>query len=305
MTLGDASSLPAADLAVLRAAGLGHIVAASGQNVALLALLANAVAALAGLGLRTRLLAILGLIAFYVPLAGGGPSVQRAGVMGAAAIAATLASRPEARWHALLLASTVTLALDPAAIGDPGWQLSFAATAAIALLAPGFSGALRRRGVPHLIADAAAMTGAATLATAPISAAVFGQVSLAGLAANVLAAPLIAPITWLGMLGAGFAQLWPGAGGLISAAAGPPLACLLALARGAASLPGAQLRAGAGPVLAVVMVVAIGLTLLARGRGSAPIATGAVLRALGALAMARRRSRGTLWTRHPCRRSAP
>ena len=41
--------------------------------------LANAVAAFAGLGLRTRLLAILGLIAFYVPLAGGGPSVQRAG----------------------------------------------------------------------------------------------------------------------------------------------------------------------------------------------------------------------------------
>ena len=69
-----------------------------------------------------------------MPLAGAGPSLQRAGVMGAAGIAAMLAARPASRWYALLLAAVVTLALDPRACGDPGWQLSFAAVAGILLL---------------------------------------------------------------------------------------------------------------------------------------------------------------------------
>ena len=80
-----------------RRAGLAHLLAVSGQNVALLAILAGAVLALLGLGLRSRLVATLVLIALYVPIAGAGPSIQRAGVMGAAAIGATLASRAAAR----------------------------------------------------------------------------------------------------------------------------------------------------------------------------------------------------------------
>jgi competence protein ComEC len=281
MALGDDSALPRADLDALRAAGLGHLVAASGQNIALLALLANALGAAAGIGRRARLLGILALIALYVPLAGGGPSIQRAAVMGTAALVATLASRPAARWYALLLAAALTLALDPACIDHPGWQLSFAATAGIALLAPGTSAALRRRGVPGALADALAITIAATIATAPISAAVFGRVSIVGLAANVLAAPLVAPITWLGMLAAALAQLSPAAGGLPATLAGPPLACLLTLARAAAAVPGAQSDPSPLVVLAGSCAAA---ALLVRIRDGAPANTRLLTRTLAALA---------------------
>ena len=61
---------------------------------------------------------------------------------------------------------------------------------------------------------------------------------------NVLAAPLVAPITWLGMLAAALAQLWPARRRPDRAAlAGPPLACLLALARARRGRSGRAARA--------------------------------------------------------------
>ena len=76
----------------------------------LLALLAMPVLAAFGLPLRERLVWAIGLIAVYVPLAGSGPSIQRAGVMGAAGLLATLAGRPTSRLYALGLALAVTVA---------------------------------------------------------------------------------------------------------------------------------------------------------------------------------------------------
>src|SRR4051812_5174276 len=105
MVLGEDEALSDRSREDFRTAGLSHLVAASGQNVMLLCALVFAVSALLGVGLRARLLIALGVIAVYVPLAGGGPSIQRAGVMGAAGVAATLAGRPASRWYALLLAA--------------------------------------------------------------------------------------------------------------------------------------------------------------------------------------------------------
>ena len=62
--------------------------------------------------------------------------------MGIAGTLAALAGRPASRWYGLLLACVVTLALDPRAWQDVGWQLSFAAVVGIfALVAPAGAGA--------------------------------------------------------------------------------------------------------------------------------------------------------------------
>jgi competence protein ComEC len=177
---------------------------------------------LAGVGLRTRITALALLIAVYVPLAGAGPSLQRAGVMGLAGLAAMAASRPASRWYALLLAAAATLAWNPRAWSDPGWQLSFAAVAGILTLGVPLQRGLRRalaefdlrrraprlrRALLHALADGVAITLAATLATAPLLAHHFGSVPLAGLPANLLALPAVAPAMWLGMLKAALGQL--------------------------------------------------------------------------------------------------
>src|SRR5256714_11110343 len=134
MVLGEDDALDARTRGDFRASGLSHLLAASGQNVALLALLATGGLALLGVGRRGRLAGALVLIAVYVPLAGAGPSIQRAGVMGAAGLVAGLAGRPASRSYALLLAAAATLLVNPRASAHVGWQLSFAAVLGIAVL---------------------------------------------------------------------------------------------------------------------------------------------------------------------------
>src|SRR5690242_20686278 len=183
---------------------LTHLLAVSGENVILLCVLAWPLLALLGLPLRARLIGALCLIAIYVPVTGAGPSIQRAGVMGAAGLVAALADRPRSRWYALLLAAAITLALNPRADGDVGWQLSFAAVIGILVwsrrLVALISGAAERGSARRALAEAVAVTVAATVATAPLMAEAFDQFSPAALPANVLAAPAVAPAMWLGML---------------------------------------------------------------------------------------------------------
>jgi competence protein ComEC len=166
MVLGQDGALTDAVREDFRATGLSHLVAASGANVLLLATLVLALAAVAGLGLTARLALALAVVAAYVPLAGAGPSIQRAGVMGAAALVAALAGRPASRWYALLLAAALTLAWNPRAAEDVGWQLSFAALLAMLALVPALRRSLRRAGLPGGIAEALAVTAAATAGTA-------------------------------------------------------------------------------------------------------------------------------------------
>jgi competence protein ComEC len=229
--------------------------------------------------LRARLTIALALVAVYVPLAGGGPSIQRAGVMGMAGLVAALAGRPASRWYALGLAGAVTLAVNPLAAGDPGWQLSFAAVAGLLALAPPLRAVLVRRGAPEPVADTAAMTVAATLATAPLAALHFEQVSLASLPANLLAAPVVAPLMWLGMLALAVAQIAPGLTAPLTLLCAPLLGYLAWVAEAAAGVPLAavdvRLRgplglAAAYAVPALVVAAALHVRRAGRLRGAAP-----------------------------------
>jgi competence protein ComEC len=265
MVLGQDEAIPPGVKDDFRRSGLAHLLAVSGQNVLLLCVLAIALCAVADVPLRGRLLLAAALVALYVPLAGGGPSIQRAGVMGIAGLVAALAGRPASRWYALGLAAAATLALNPLAAGDPGWQLSFAAVVGLLALAPRLRDALTRRRVPAPLADVAAVTIAATLATAPLSALHFEQVSLASLPANLLAAIVVAPVMWLGMLGIAVAQLAPPLVLPLNVACAPLLGYLewVAHVTAAAPLAAVPIRLGGSAGLALAYVLPIGAGLLA------------------------------------------
>src|SRR5215207_3266850 len=232
----------------------------------------------ARLGPRGRGVALLCLVALYVPLAGAGPSLQRAGVMGAAGIAAMTLSRPSSRWYALLLAGAVTLALNPRACGDPGWQLSFIAVAGILIAGRPLAARLRviaqelagppsraaplARAAVDGLCEGIAITVAATLATAPLLAYHFGSVPLASLPANLLALPAVAPAMWLGMVKAALGVVDPllPAAGQLAELLGPltrrPVGYLDGLAERCATLPGGRLELPLGSPPAVVAAYA-------------------------------------------------
>jgi competence protein ComEC len=292
--LGEDDRIDSATVTDFQRSGLAHLLAVSGQNVVLLALLAVPILAIAGVPLRMRLLCILALVAIYVPVTGAGPSIQRAGVMGAASIVAALSGRPTSRWYAMALAACITLTLNPRAAGDAGWQLSFAAVAGIALWAAPlrilFEGRPPPAPIHRAIAEGAAVTVSATLATAPLMAHHFEAVSVTALPANLLAMPAVAPVMWLGMLSAAIGQL--------PAAPVEPLTGLAGLlaayvaqvahwfsqpgwAQPTVRLPGTLDLAGAYAFLAC----AVGL-LLAVARRRRGLATGALRAAPLAAAMA-------------------
>ncbi|MGH2802093.1 MAG: ComEC/Rec2 family competence protein, partial [Thermoleophilaceae bacterium] len=281
MVLGQDEAISASAREDFRDSGLAHVLAVSGQNVVLLAALALPVLMIAGLGLRARLAALAALIAVYVPLAGAGPSLQRAGVMGLAGVVAMASSRPASRWYALLLAATATLAWNPRAWTDPGWQLSFAAVVGILVIGVPLGRVLRRaveevapptRLTPAvaLLADGVAITVAATIATAPLLAHHFDSVALAGLPANLLALPAVAPAMWLGMLKIALVQagsLGAPAAEALGAPAGLAVRYVGWLAERCADLPGGQLALPLGSTRAVLgAYAALGVAALALAR---------------------------------------
>jgi competence protein ComEC len=229
--LGEDGDLDAATVEDFRRAGLSHLLAVSGQNVALLGLLAMPLLALFGMPLRTRLLWIVAAIAVYVPLAGGGPSIVRAGVMGALTLLATFAGRRASRLYTLAIAAIVTLAIDPRIGADVGWQLSFAAVLGILAIARPLRATIASRlgsgGLRGALAEGMAVTIAATLATAPLIAFRFGELSTLSLLANLLALPAVAPAMWLGMLTSVGAQV-PGFPAAIPNAISAPLLAYIA-----------------------------------------------------------------------------
>jgi competence protein ComEC len=208
--LGEDEQVDARTEEDFRRSGLSHLLAVSGQNVTLLALLAMPLLGAFGIPLRERLLWVLALIAVYVPVAGASASIQRAAVMGAIGLLATLGGRRSSRLYALALAALVTLAIDSGIAADVGWQLSFAAVLGIVLLASPLRRAIEARVGKgpwrRALAEGVAVTVAATLATAPLIAFHFERISTTTLVANVLALPAVAPAMWLGMCGAALAQ---------------------------------------------------------------------------------------------------
>jgi competence protein ComEC len=238
MALGGGDGLSDGASTSMRDAGLWHLLAVSGQNVAVIGI--GVVAALGALGIaRVRRVVMAGsAMLAYCLACDGGASVLRAGLMGAIGVAADLRGGRRAPWNALLVALAAMLVLDPLAIGDPGLQLSFAAVAGLFAIAPPV-GEWLRGVMPGRAADLVAQSAGAGLATAPVLALGFGSISLVGLIANLVAVPVAGPVVVAAMLGVAGNALWHPLGVLLAWLAALGASIILWVARLAAAIPGA------------------------------------------------------------------
>jgi competence protein ComEC len=199
ITLGDDSGLDDVQRERFRESGLSHIVAVSGQNVALVIAFTVVLLGLAGvLGSPARWSAV-GVTVVYVLVTGAGPSVVRAGVAGGLTLAAWLVSRPVLRWHLVACGAVAVLAVNPLDLFNPGFQLSFAAVGAILVVAPRF---------PPGVAQAVAVSVACSLATAPIAWWHFGRIAPMSVPANLLALPAVGPILICGLAAVAAGAVW-------------------------------------------------------------------------------------------------
>ena len=248
-----------------RASGLYHLLAVSGQNVAYVVAGAILLAWTLGLPRRAGEAGALCAIAAYVLAVGWQPSVVRAGVAGALASLAWLASRPRDRWYFLLTGAAVLLAWNPYGLLDPGFQLSFAAVASIFLLVPRIERALDGYPVPRWLTGGLAVSLACGIATAPILLVDFGAIPLYSILANALAAPVVAPLLGLALAAATLHPFLPEAAAAIAWADGWLAAYLAFCARTVGGLPHAQATSAAAVGL-VGGALAVG-AFVARARG--------------------------------------
>ncbi len=182
-----------------RRAGLTHLLAVSGTNLTIVLMLALVVARASGLG-RRRLLAVgfLAVIGFVL-LARPDPSVVRAAAMGTVGLVA-VAVGGRSGLRTLTTAILVLLFIDPWLARSAGFVLSVCATGGI-LLAANPLAARFSRWMPRWCALALAVPLAAQWACLPAVVALSSEVSMVGIAANVVAAPLVAPATIAGLVG--------------------------------------------------------------------------------------------------------
>jgi len=272
VVLGDEQALSANLRDRFRASGLYHLLAVSGQNVALVAAGTLVLAWLIGLPRWLGQVAALAAIGGYVLAVGPQPSVVRAGVAGALGSIAWLAARPADRWYFLLLAGLVLLAWNPYDVLDAGFQLSFAAVAAIFLLVPRFAARLEGYPVPGKLAAALAVSTACGLVTAPILWLQFHAVPLLTVPANAFAEPAVAPLLYLAFAAAAAALLFPPAAAAIAWVNGWCAAYLAGCARFFGGLPGAQVRSGRS-LLIVLALASLGAAYAWRRWQSSPRST--------------------------------
>ena len=223
-----------------RSSGLYHLLAVSGQNVAFVAGGVLLIAWLLGISRLAAEVGALAAIGAYVMAVGWQPSVVRAGVAGALASLAWLVSRPRDRWYFLLLGAAVLLAWNPYSLFEPGFQLSFAAVAAIFLVVPRLEGVLEGYPLPRGLAGIVAVSGACGLATAPILLLQFGSVPVYSIPSNALAAVAVAPCFGLALLTALLDHLLPEAAVAAAWLNGWLAAYIAACARLVGGLPGAE-----------------------------------------------------------------
>ena len=218
LVVGDQRAIERNDWDLFRSTGVSHLMSISGLHITMFAWLAAA--AVGALWRRSARLCLawpapsaglvggLLLAGSYALFSGWGVPAQRTVAMLATVVLLRLTGR---RWpwpQVWLLACAMAVVLDPWAMLQPGFWLSFVAVAALfasSLVASG----VQPRGMAKHVAALLREQAVVTLALTPLGVLFFGQISLVGLVANLLAIPWVTLVlTPLALAGVLLAPLW-------------------------------------------------------------------------------------------------
>jgi competence protein ComEC len=256
MVLGDRSLMPVDLETAFQRSGVTHVLAISGQHVAILAAVIYFALRLFAVPAAIRAGVTIGLIWPYILIAGAPPSAIRAGVVATFVLAAPLIGRQVSALHFMSTMLAIVLAYNPQLVYNTGFQLSVAAVFGILLLTKPLKALVGRTLLrpfakpPELLSNLISVSLAAQIATSPIVAATFDQVSLVGVLTNLAAVPLSGPILILGLLASSTGNLYPPLAYPLNACNGFLVTILIRVAQGSSPLPFASVTTpGVTPLL--------------------------------------------------------
>jgi competence protein ComEC len=273
--LGIESGIPADLDEAFQRTGASHIIVISGSNMALFAGLFMAILS-RWVGKRRAAWPALILVGLYVLLAGDGPAAQRAGLMSGLFILATYLGRHSTAYVSLCTAGLAMTTVNPLALWDTGFRLSFLATLGMILFTQPLSrplAALLARRLPaaalipalDLLNAALVVTLAAQALTLPLIVAIFGRLSLISPITNFLILPVQPIIMTSGLLTLLGGFLWEPLGRVLAVVPWLFLSYTTAVVRWTAAAPLAAVEVG--PLVRSLAVLPYaGLALYAVGR---------------------------------------
>ena len=259
LTIGDDSKLSSESLEHLKVVSLTHLSAVSGTNCAIV--LAGSALLLNLLPIRRsiRLSLSFSVIFAYLGLVGPEPSVLRASVMVGAVLVGFLLGRRVPPLEALSLAVVILLIYEPKLSMDFGFALSALATLGLLVLAPKLVELLQKR-MPLWLAIVVSVSLSAQIACLPVLLLLQPSIPVYSIIANVLAEPLVAPITVIGLLSCLAAPIFPFLSAGLCLIASYPAAVILFVAERFANAPSASIswvEGVSGIGLAIILVLAI------------------------------------------------
>ena len=243
MVLGDRSLMPEELEKSFQGSGITHVLAISGQHVVILAGVIYFSMRTFAIPPTMRVGVTIGLIWLYILVAGAPPSAIRAGVIATFVLAAPLLGRQVSPLHFMSTMLALVLSYNPELIYSTGFQLSVAAVFGILLVTKPLKSLVERtlfrplKSPPRQLSNLISVSLAAQIATSPIVAATFEEVSIVGVFTNLIAVPLSGPILVLGLLGSLAGNIYPLLAYPLNACNGFLNTILIKTAQGASSLP--------------------------------------------------------------------
>ena len=258
---------------------LTHLVAVSGSNCAIVVGMVYLIAVRLRFGRFGRTVVSLVALIGYVLLIGPDPSVLRAAVMSASVIIMLALGRRSIATNALAIAAVILLISDPWLAVEFGFGLSLSATAGILLLAPAIYEKLTEK-IPKLLALGLSVTIAAQLFCLPLLMQLQPGLPTYSVIANLLAGPMVAPVTVLGIFAIVLSPVTPFLVGPISWLASLGTWAIETVAIFFAELPIAAfpwLTGIPAALLSIVLILATGFWLKAKSMPARQIGVSAVV----------------------------
>lgn len=279
--LGVESRIPEHVQEAFRDTGTSHIIAISGFNITIIAgLLATVAGRLLGRGRKGArwgaLVALVGIL-IYTILVGAEAAVVRAAIMGGLTLLAMQLGRRQDGLNSLAIVAALMALIDPNVLWDVGFQLSFAATLGLVLLAEPFTNtfvnlASRRINIEIVqrftgpVGEYLLFTLAASLFTLPIILYHFQRISLISLLANPLILPAQPPVMIMGGLAVILGMIYQPLGQLVAYLAWPFVVYTIRLVELLTKVPGASITVGRINLLVVAVFYAVVLMWILGGK---------------------------------------
>jgi competence protein ComEC len=203
LVIGERSNISKEAKEEFTNAGVSHIIAVSGLNVAYVIIIIGGLLLLIPVNRTYKIFITIIFLVFYMNLTGNVPSIIRATIMASVFLLSQLFERKAISYNIIAFSAIVILLINPQQLFDAGFILSYSAILSIVYFYPKLNTVIVMSGLYNrlnksnnfhklvkLVITLVLGTLAAQIGTLPVTALMFKKISVISLAANIIAIPL-------------------------------------------------------------------------------------------------------------------